>query len=670
MINEPIINARFKKFRENYGLTNIVDGEAFERYVNLSLLTTHQPDAFSADSELLDKICVGGTGDTGLDGIAIKVNGLLIKDIDEINDIIHRVRKATIEFIFIQSKYKPNFDAGELNNFIAGVRNFLSNVPSLPMNEKVSEWIKIKDFLLSDDIVFHWEDNPTVRMYYVAMGKWRGNQHHMALAQTAKDDIIRLNTFESVDMHFVDSEYLKNIIDSNENKFTAIVETIGSMELTPVFKVENSCIALCNADEFSKLLTTPEGVIRKSLFDDNVRDFQGENTVNSEILETIQNEPSKFILLNNGITIVCDDFSSNNRKLKIVNPQIVNGCQTSHVIFAAKQKGYDLSKVPISVKIISTSDDEISNSIVRGTNRQNIVYEEAFEATKTFHKELESFFNSYVHDFQDKIYYERRSRQYSHNPTIKQVQKINIRILTQYFIGMFLNKPHITHRHESYLIKEFQNIIFQDNQSRLPYFTAAYSFYKLEKLFREDSYFPELRAYKSQLLMAFRELVAGKCPSINTEKLIDDHSQKIITILKDDTKTKEEFNKVGRIFKSTMLIWTEKMGKSRYAIKDVEDFTNLLLSEIRKSFSEKEKESDPKVDEEFIYKGIVMKTMVDRFGNPCGFIKRYPDNIFFHYQQNKNLKFSKLEGKWVSYRLSKNIKNNMPLAIDVENVNV
>ena len=664
MINEPIINARFKKFRESFGLAHITDGEAFERYVNSSLLTTHQPEAFSADSELLDKICVGGNEDTGIDGIAIKINGLLLKDVDEISDVIQRSRKATIEFIFIQSKYKPNFDSNELNSFIAGVRNFLSNTPNLPMNSKVKEWLKIKDYLLSDDVIIFWENNPTVRMYYVAMGKWREHQHHLALAETAIADIKSLNIFETVDVHFVDSEYLKIIIDSNENKFTALMETIGIMELTPVNKVENSCIALCKADEFSKLLTTTEGVIRKSLFDDNVRDFQGHNTVNSEILETIQIEPSKFIPLNNGITIVCDDFSSNNRKLKIVNPQIVNGCQTSHVIFIAKQKGYDLSEVPVSVKIISTSYDDIANSIVRGTNRQNIVYEEAFEGTKKFHKELESFFNSYIHDFSDKIYYERRSRQYSHNPTIKQVQKISIRILTQYFVGMFLNKPHVSHHHEFYLIKEFQNIIYQENQSRLPYFTAAYAFYKLEKLFREHNFYPDLIAYKSQMLMAFRESISGKCPSINNEKLIDEHCHKIIEVLKDEHKLHEQFSKVGRVFKNTISLWIEQMGKSKFAIKDVEGFTQLLLLEIKKTFALNQ--TNVKVEEEFRFQGPVIKIMADRYGKPCGFIKRDTDDIFFHSRQNKNVRFSELNGKVVSYKVVISPVNKLPEAIGVQ----
>ena len=663
MTNEPIINARFKKFRNNYGLNNMADGDAFERFANSAILTSHQPDAFTADSELLDKVCIGGMGDNGIDGLAIKLNGILVKTIDEINDIITKFKTANIEFIFIQSKYKEKFEAAELNSFIAGVRNFLNNKPTIALNEKSAEMFKLKEHLMSDDIVYHWENNPSVRMYYVAMGRWRSIPQHLALAEQAKSDIKRLNIYDNIDLHFIDSESLKIILDSNENNFTAFIDTIVTMELTQVDGVENSCIALCTGDEFSKMLTTEEGVIRKSLFDDNVRDYQGENSVNREILDTIKEDPSKFILLNNGITVVCEEFTTKNRRLKITNPQIVNGCQTSHVLFAANKKGLDISKVQVSVKLISTADTEISNDIVRGTNRQNIVLDEAFEATKKFHKDLEEFVNHINSEYPEKIYYERRAKQYSHNPTIKQVQKINLRILTQYFSAMFLNKPHLSHRHESVLLREQANILFQETQSKLPYFVSSYAFYQLEKLFRENNFHPELKPYKAHLLMMFRESIAGKVPSINNEKPIDEHSQKLVSVLKDQLLTTKRFEEVAKVFKDTMTKWISS-GKSRFAIKDVPDFTTLLLSETQKHFTVKAQTLSN--DEDFVYNGVVVRTILDRFGNYCGFIKRSPDNIFFHIQQNKDLNFVGLEGKLVSYKVSVNPKDNRQLAVNVE----
>ena len=56
---EPIIKARFNKFKDAYELNDLQDGVAFERFVNHSIYTAHQPDAFSADQELLDNVCVG-----------------------------------------------------------------------------------------------------------------------------------------------------------------------------------------------------------------------------------------------------------------------------------------------------------------------------------------------------------------------------------------------------------------------------------------------------------------------------------------------------------------------------------------------------------------------------------------------------------------------------------
>ena len=41
------------------------------------------------------------------------------------------------------------------------------------------------------------------------------------------------------------------------------------------------------------------------------------------------------------------------------------------------------------MKIIETIDETVTQGIVRGTNRQNIVYEEAFETIRQFHRDLE-----------------------------------------------------------------------------------------------------------------------------------------------------------------------------------------------------------------------------------------------------------------------------------------
>ena len=155
------------------------------------------------------------------------------------------------------------------------------------------------------------------------------------------------------------------------------------------------------------ILKNEDGMIRANIFDANVRAYQGNTDVNNEIINTLQKCPENFVLYNNGITIVCSKLERKGKKLKIETPQVVNGCQTCNLLFKAYKKGIDLSKVKVIVKTIETTDEIVTQGIVRGTNRQNIVYEEAFETIRQFHKDLEDFFNIMEVPGFKKIYYER-----------------------------------------------------------------------------------------------------------------------------------------------------------------------------------------------------------------------------------------------------------------------
>lgn len=649
---EPIINARFKQFRIKNELENVVDGVAFEKFVNYTIFTLHQPEAFNVDSELLEFVSVGGSSDMGIDGIAVKVNDIIVKSKEDIDDIVNvnnknSKKRISVEFIFIQSKYKPNYDKGELNNFVDGVRDFLSETHYFPMNEEVKAQLKLKEHLLSDNLSIMWDTNPKVTLYYVTMGRWQEPEDLLGVRKQFIKDIQTLNIYDTANLTFVDSATLKEYYDSIQNTFNVTIDTRHIMPLTDVNGVENSCLSVVYGSELLKLISY-EGIIRKSLFYDNVRDFQGSNPVNAEIHSTIKNSPEKFIILNNGITIVCDEFKQNNTKISIFNPQIVNGCQTSHILFEADKLGLNIANVPISVRFISTTDEEIVNEIVRGTNRQNIVLEEAFETTKKFHKDLEEFFAAYSQDF-DTIYYERRSRQFQNNPTIKQTEKINLRVLTQYFVGIFLNKPHSAHRHESILLKDFNDKIFQDFHSKLPYFVTAYAFIKFEKFLRENKVDKIIRTYKPHILMMFRQSIGGYVPSFSKENLVDKHSKLILDVLANDVKTNKIFLKIIQLFKDSINKWEYELGNSKRATKDIEKFTLFLINEVNENFKISESIDNKKINN--IYTGTVLNSIIDKFGKYYGFISKEPENIFFHSKDNEHIDFKSIKGKRVIFEI-------------------
>lgn len=98
------------------------------------------------------------------------------------------------------------------------------------------------------------------------------------------------------------------------------------------------------------------------LVSQNVRYFLGSTgPVNREIRQTLlKGRASEFSLINNGMTIVCDQImltAGGSFPIKLVNPQIVNGGQTAFVIWSiGGNPPADFAGGSVNVKIIETSD--------------------------------------------------------------------------------------------------------------------------------------------------------------------------------------------------------------------------------------------------------------------------------------------------------------------------
>jgi hypothetical protein len=117
------------------------------------------------------------------------------------------------------------------------------------------------------------------------------------------------------------------------------------------------------------------------LFARNIRGFLGPTEINKEIEATLKTKPEYFWYYNNGITIVCDqaeEIRSQGRQiLRVRNPQVINGQQTSRTLH---RHGTHASGASTLVKVIrvpreseSDSDefDSLVSDIVQATNWQN-----------------------------------------------------------------------------------------------------------------------------------------------------------------------------------------------------------------------------------------------------------------------------------------------------------
>lgn len=635
---EPILKSHFNNFKKTFEIeTNAQpdkESKAFEKFVNYVLFSLDYPEIFTGDSELLDFVCVGGGNDTGIDGIGIRVNDRLVRNIDEVKEIVQSSKKIRVEFVFIQSKMRPNLDTAEFNTFGTGVKVFFSE-GYLPENERISELRDIKDFIYTDEkVISKLDDNPSLYLYYVGTGGEPTDENFSGAKKWLVKELTENFYFEEVDVRIFGGKQLIRYCRELENKFEVQLNIIDIFPLIvdPKADVKKAYAFTCSAQEILKILMKEDGLIRRSLFNNNVRDYLGNRgPINSEIEKTIINDPEMFLLCNNGITIVCADFEQIRDKLvKIENPQIVNGCQTSNSIYNFR-KNENFSKLQLLVRLISTENSNVTNKIVRGTNRQNQVLDEAFEATQPFHQDiLEPYFLAY--DSPVKIYYERRAKQYNNDQLINKTHIVNLRILTQTFVAMFLNAPHDSHRHEAKLLEEYagekeRRQIFRDEHSPYPYLVCALTWYMFEKFFREERISSGYKTYKSHLYLIFKFTVREFQPKLIKSKNIETYCDKLMKLL-NENQFASQVKEVLQVFDSTQKMWTQ--SKSRYGIKDNKEFTELLITQAREHFM---KSQVPKKDEETKtkYQGSILR-IIWNGGTWFGFIKRgeQHENLYFN----------------------------------------
>lgn len=132
------------------------------------------------------------------------------------------------------------------------------------------------------------------------------------------------------------------------------------------------------------------------LYEKNVRQFLGDRRkINKGIKNTLETDPEKFGLYNNGITIVVSGYKKSSDDVIMDDPYVVNGCQTTRTIwqvlenrFNAGGSGNDSANVAwkkrvgrgiLVTKIVRSDEAEIAN-ITKFTNSQNSVRAQDFLA--------------------------------------------------------------------------------------------------------------------------------------------------------------------------------------------------------------------------------------------------------------------------------------------------
>jgi hypothetical protein len=444
---DKILGGYLTSFTDEYDFKHLSIERIFENFVNYCIVSKNYPGSFE-----LEAISVDDGGQLGIDGIAIIVNDHLVTEIEEVEDLGSIYGRFNVDFIFIQSKTSPKFDMGNIAKFFTAVEQFFIQGSFVTFSEKAQNLRTIQEYLYSQSIKM--EGPPNCFMYYATTGEWKEDKNISGLANAVVDRLKKTNSFSDVAFNPLDSDKIKHLYRNIKNKIVKEIEFDRNIVLPKIDGIQESFIGIIPCKEFLKLICDEEGNLQKNLFYDNVRDFQGNNQVNAEISQTLSGDPAfrdKFVVLNNGITIVAKSLTKISTTFKLIDYQIVNGCQTSHIIYL--NRNYQMDNVYLPVKLIVTTNIDVTNAVIKATNRQTLVNIEAFESLRNFHKELEAFYASYDEDH--RLFYERRSKQYDNDPKIRKNRIISLANQIKCFISMFLLEPHSTHRYYGELLKVY-----------------------------------------------------------------------------------------------------------------------------------------------------------------------------------------------------------------------
>lgn len=543
---DRVTRSYLDEFREVQSLPGTMsEPDVFELFAIHSVVANAHDDEFDPAD-----LHTGGGNDLGIDGIATIVNGVLVSSTEEAEDLLKINGFLDVRFIFIQAKSGSKFDSGELSTFLDGVVEFFSEEPTMPLNAAIGAARDVMAWLYSNSVKFT-RQKPVVEAHYVTTGTWKGDDTIKAVAKKRIDDLESTGLFSKVSFCPYGADEIQATYQATKNSITVEFTFGNKVTLPEIEKVSVAYLGYLPIEEYLKLLTDSSGNIRKPLFYDNVRDFQGDNAVNSEIKQTLEDAAGRqrFSILNNGVTVVARDLSTTGNKFSMSDYQIVNGCQTSHVLF--ESQGHLGSETTVPVKIVHTTNEDIISDIITATNRQTEITTEDLFAKAAFQKKLEALYSAYP--AKKKLYYERRSQQYANANGIEKVRIIDKKIQIRAFAAMFNGDAHRAARYYSDLRSQVETgRIFHDDHKLEPYYVSAFAHYKLEFLFRNSQIPVYYKPARYHILMAARYLAGGAdMPTMGANRMTA-YANRVAEKLWDDKQVVQLFNNAVEVIDTAL----------------------------------------------------------------------------------------------------------------------
>jgi AIPR protein len=468
-VENIILSGMLRDFVARHGLEEDPQDRQFEKFVNYCLLKTDHYDSFD-----FEKV---GTGDcVGVDGIAVSIGGVLIDELADLETLTRMQFEA--RFIFAQAKTSPKFDLGEFLKFVSTIQIFFGRDKSRVAPE-LHKAFDIKTHVY-DKAAAKLRSPPTAELAFVYTGRFDATNDTVISQIESQVRAIRElpYLFSDVQWNVYDGEAIARLYRETQNEVLVEIPFQRHVALPKIQGARSAYLGVVKCSDYVKIIQKANGDLNKGLFFENVRDFLGAaNPVNEEIAKTINRpeERNRFAILNNGVTIVAKGVTPSGDTFRLSQFQVVNGCQTSHVLFNNRTGLTD--DMYLTVKLVETSDIDLSGQVISTTNSQSQVTKEAFATIRPYHRLVEDFFNA-MRNLGYGYFYERRPHQYDDQHDIQQQYIITAPALIKSFVSTVLEEPHKVHYFYGTLLSEYnknrQSELFSEEDYPGLYFAAQH----------------------------------------------------------------------------------------------------------------------------------------------------------------------------------------------------
>lgn len=382
------------------------------------------------DKELNNGI-VDGQNDGGIDGFYIFLNGNPVLDA---SDYTWPKRNAELEVYIITCKHHDTYELGPLESLDSTLSEvFDLRLATADFKSNLNEQIIKK----RNDLIYAYRKTAaaltkcTIHIAYIS----RGDSSNVAPNITAKGEKIAatcasLFTESNVEVSFCGSS---DLIRKYRKKRNALVSLLTKKS----FQQKSDFVALVSLRDYFDFITDEDGKLKRYYFEENVRDYLGENRTNIDIARTLENQESPdFWLLNNGITMLSSHATPYDSRIDVENVQIVNGLQTTNTIYQHYcAHPEDQSQRLLLVKIICSTEESVRNQIIQATNNQSQIPLYSLHATDKIQKDIEDVLLA------NELYYERRTNYYK-NQGYPEDKIFSPLYLAAGYISLVLKLPH------------------------------------------------------------------------------------------------------------------------------------------------------------------------------------------------------------------------------------